>query len=103
MTVPPFLVRPEVAIKQKDWEKKRDEMKSVWANYHASDWVNNFYTQFDDVVDLGNEKFFKPAKEIMSKLERAGKVSPTPSTQLSSGPISSFGINRADAHAWAPR
>jgi hydroxylamine dehydrogenase len=30
------------------------------------------------VVDLGNEKFFKPAKDIMGKLQQAGKISPTP-------------------------
>jgi len=30
------------------------------------------------VVDLGNEKFLKPAKDIMGKLQQAGKTSPTP-------------------------
>ena len=48
-------------------------MKSVCANCHAADWVSNFYMQFDNVVDLGNEKFFKPAKDIMGKLQQAGK------------------------------
>ena len=48
------------------------------ANCYAADWVSNFYTQFDNVVDLGNEKFFKPAKDIMGKLQQAGKISPTP-------------------------
>jgi len=71
-------LRPEIAIKQKDWEKKRETMKSVCANCHAADWVNNFYIQFDGVVDLGNEKFFKPAREIMGKLQEAGKLTPTP-------------------------
>jgi hydroxylamine dehydrogenase len=71
-------LRPEIAIKQKDWEKKRGDMKSVCANCHASDWVNNFYTQFDSVVELGNEKFFRPAKEIMQKLQQSGKLTGTP-------------------------
>jgi hypothetical protein len=71
-------LRPEIAIKQHDWESKREVMKSVCANCHASDWVNNFYIQFDNVVDLGNDKFFKPAKDIMAKLQQAGKISPTP-------------------------
>ena len=71
-------LRPEIAIRQQDWEKKRDAMKSVCANCHAADWVGNFYMQFDSVVDLGNEKFFKPAKDIMGKLQEAGKISPTP-------------------------
>ena len=47
-------------------------------NCHAADWVSNFYTQFDSPVDLGNENFFKPAKDIMGKLQQAGKISPTP-------------------------
>jgi hydroxylamine dehydrogenase len=71
-------LRPEIAIRQEDWEKKRYAMKSVCANCHAADWVSNFYTQFDNVVDLGNEQFFKPAKDIMGKLQQAGKISPTP-------------------------
>jgi len=53
-------------------------VKSVCANCHASDWINNFYLQFDGVVDLGNEKFFKPAKELMTKLQQAGKITNTP-------------------------
>jgi hypothetical protein len=71
-------LRPEIAIHQADWQKKRDTMKSVCANCHASAWVDNFYSQFDNVVELGNEKFFKPAKEIMQKLQQAGKLSTTP-------------------------
>jgi hypothetical protein len=30
------------------------------------------------VVDLGNEKFFKPAKDVMNKLQQAGKITNTP-------------------------
>ena len=71
-------LRPEIAIKQANWEKKRAEMKSVCANCHASDWVNNFYLQFDNVVDLGNVKFFQPAKDVMAKLAAEKKISATP-------------------------
>jgi hypothetical protein len=31
----------------KDWAKRRDNMKSVCANCHASGCINNFYLQFD--------------------------------------------------------
>ena len=71
-------LRPEIAIKQKDWQDKRGAMKSVCLNCHASDWVDNFYTQFDGVVDLGNDKFFAPSKDIMAKLQAAGKITSTP-------------------------
>jgi hypothetical protein len=53
-------------------------MKSVCANCHAANWIDSFYVQFDGVVDLGNEKFFKPAKEVMAKLQQAGKITKTP-------------------------
>ena len=71
-------LRPEIAIKQQNWQDKRAAMKSVCLNCHASDWVNNFYTQFDGVVDMGNDKFFAPSKEIMAKLQKAGKITSTP-------------------------
>jgi len=71
-------LRPAIAFKQKNWEEKRAAMKSVCMNCHASNWVDSFYTQFDDVIDLGNEKFFMPAKEIMDKLTKAGKLTATP-------------------------
>jgi len=71
-------LRPELAIRQQNWQGKREAMKSVCVNCHASDWVNNFYAQFDGVVDLGNDKFFGPAKQIMDKLQKAGKITPTP-------------------------
>ena len=71
-------LRPEIAMRQQDWQAKRTAMKSVCLNCHASDWVNNFYTQFDGVVDLGNDKFFGPAMQIMGKLQAAGKITPTP-------------------------
>ena len=71
-------LRPEIAIRQKDWEKKRADMKSVCLHCHGTSWVDNFYTQFDGVVNLGNDKFFGPAKEIMGKLSKAGKLSTTP-------------------------
>jgi len=71
-------LRPEIAIHQQNWQAKRQTMESVCLNCHASDWVNNFYIQFDNVVSLGNEKFFGPAKEIMAELTKAGKISTTP-------------------------
>jgi hydroxylamine dehydrogenase len=71
-------LRPPVAIKQENWQQKREAMKSVCLNCHGSDWVDNFYKQFDGVVELGNDKFFGPAKEIMAKLQKSGKLTSTP-------------------------
>ena len=71
-------LRPEIAIHQANWQQKRAQMKQVCANCHAPDWVNNFYLQFDNVVDLGNTKFFGPAKDLMASLTASGKLTPTP-------------------------
>jgi hypothetical protein len=68
--------RPEIAIKQQNWQDERTAMKSC-LNCHASAWVDNFYTQYDGVVDLGNDKFFAPSKDIMAKLQAAGKITAT--------------------------
>jgi hydroxylamine dehydrogenase len=71
-------LRPEIALRTKDWQQKKAAMQSICLNCHASEWVNDFYTQFDNAVDLGNVKFFEPAAEIMKKLTAAGKLSKTP-------------------------
>ena len=71
-------LRPELAQHQENWQQKREAMSSICRNCHASEWAGSFYQQFDAVVELGNDKFFGPAKQIMAKLTAAGKLSPTP-------------------------
>ena len=73
-----YTLRPAISIKQKDWEKKRADMQDVCSNCHASGWVGNFYQQYDNTIDLYNEKFAKPAKSIMDKLYAANKLTKTP-------------------------
>jgi hydroxylamine dehydrogenase len=71
-------LRPEVALRTKDWQAKKTAMQNICLNCHASEWVNGFYTQYDNVVDLGNTKFFEPARDIVAKLTAAGKLTKTP-------------------------
>jgi len=73
-----WTLRPAVSIKLDNWEKKREAMKDVCANCHATGWVENFYKQYDLTVDLYNEKFAKPARAIMDKLYADGKLTRTP-------------------------
>jgi hypothetical protein len=73
-----YTLRPAISIKQKDWEKKRASMQDVCSNCHATGWVENFYKQYDNTIDLYNEKFAKPAKSIMDKLYAANKLTKTP-------------------------
>src|ERR1039457_1454293 len=73
-----FTLRPVVSIKLENWEKRRAAMQDVCSNCHAAGWVENFYKQYENTVDLYNEKFAKPAKAIMDKLYAANKLTKTP-------------------------
>ncbi len=54
------------------WEERRQLMKGACLNCHNDAFVDNFYVQFDDLVILYNEKFGKPATEIMAQLAADG-------------------------------
>lgn len=56
------------------WEAKRGRMKEVCSTCHTSDYVNNFYKQYDDFVVLYNEKFAKPGQAIMKALAEQGLI-----------------------------
>lgn len=60
----------------KTWESRRDDMQQVCTSCHASPWVENFYTQFDSLVGLYNDKFAIPATTLF-KLVQAKKLIPT--------------------------
>lgn len=67
-----FTLRPAISIRLENWKKRREAMKDVCSNCHATGWVENFYTQYEGTIDLYNEKFAKPARAIMDKLYAAG-------------------------------
>lgn len=50
------------------WQERRNQMKNVCLNCHGGTFVDNFYQQFDNLVVLYNDKFAKPAKQIMDDL-----------------------------------
>ncbi len=55
----------------KPWEDRRDDMKKVCTSCHTSQWTENFYEQFDNLVVTYNEKFAKPGKSLMGFLTKA--------------------------------
>ena len=59
---------PPGARSHDTWTRKRDRMKEVCTHCHTDDYVNSFYTQYDDLVVLYNEKFAKPGLAIMAAL-----------------------------------
>lgn len=72
-----WTLRPAVSKKMENWEKKRDTMKLVCVNCHNRKFSDAFFTQYDVTVEHYNEKFAKPAGELMKKLSDAKKITPT--------------------------
>jgi hypothetical protein len=56
------------ALVHDTWQQKRTRMKEVCGHCHTPDYVNSFYTQYDDLIVLYNEKFAKPGLKIMKAL-----------------------------------
>jgi len=48
------------------WQVRRENMKDVCLNCHENQWVNNFYTQYDGLIELYNTKFAAPGKALMA-------------------------------------
>ncbi len=69
---PPISVRPEVTDKKMGspsasigWEERRDSMKDVCSACHTEDYIENFYMQYDGVLELYTDKFAKPGMALM--------------------------------------
>jgi hydroxylamine dehydrogenase len=70
-----WTLRPPVSKKLENAEKRRNDMKEVCSSCHAAPFVEGFYQQFDNLVDLYNDKFAKPATAIKKELIEKGKLS----------------------------
>lgn len=53
-------------------------MQDVCNQCHAKESTQGFYVQFDEAVNLWNEKFAIPAKKIMDHFYESGKLTKTP-------------------------
>ncbi|MGB9620220.1 MAG: multiheme c-type cytochrome, partial [Armatimonadota bacterium] len=73
-----WTLRPVVSTRLVNWETRRAAMQQVCHTCHSSRYVSNFYRQFDASVNLYNEKFAKPAHEIMDKLRAENLITETP-------------------------
>jgi len=72
-----WTLRPVISQKLENSDSRRDSMKDVCAACHSSNFVSSFYVQYDNAVNLYNEKFARPAQEIIAALKDAGKLTPT--------------------------
>jgi nitrate/TMAO reductase-like tetraheme cytochrome c subunit len=82
---PQTSIRPEVAdaklglekMAKMEWKTRRAEMVKVCTVCHASGQVNNFYEQYDGVVDLYNSKFGQPGVNFMKLLSENKLITDT--------------------------
>jgi hypothetical protein len=85
---PEISVRPEISDKklglpgaEVNWQTRRNNMKAVCVNCHEQQWVDNFYVQYDSLIDLYHQKFAEPglelyklAKPLMNPVQFANKL-----------------------------
>jgi hydroxylamine dehydrogenase len=69
-----WTLRPPISKKLENAEKRRESMKGVCNNCHAAPFIEGFYQQFDNLVDLYDTKFAKPAMSIRKELIEKGKL-----------------------------
>ncbi len=67
-----WTLRPPVSKFKDNWKVKRGNMKDVCLNCHQARFVDGHYYQYDAMVNLYNEKFAKPAGEIMKLVKKKG-------------------------------
>ena len=72
-----WTLRPAVSKKMDGWEAKRTAMQGVCGQCHSSGYVGSFYKQFDAAVALYDDKFGKPATDIMAQLRAQQKLTAT--------------------------
>jgi nitrate/TMAO reductase-like tetraheme cytochrome c subunit len=58
------------------WQERRAAMQAVCKNCHNTTYIENFYHQFDSLVELYNEKFARPAQKFMNDLKADGVLNP---------------------------
>jgi len=60
------------------WKDRRANMEKVCFGCHSTSVIEGHYKQFDDVVDLYNEKFATPIAAVMGELKEKGYTTAAP-------------------------
>jgi hypothetical protein len=66
----------KAGVEVKPWEARRKDMKQVCGVCHTPEYIESFYHQYDNVVDLYNNKFAIPGRDLMSTLIAEKLVTP---------------------------
>ena len=67
-----WTLRPPVSKMKKEWRSKRGNMQQVCAACHGETFYKGHYFQMDGMVQLYNEKFARPAGELMALVKKKG-------------------------------
>jgi len=67
-----WTLRPPVSKKLENADQRRENMKDVCSNCHEDRFVSGHYYQYDATVNLYNEKFAKPATDLMNLVRSRG-------------------------------
>jgi hydroxylamine dehydrogenase len=67
---------PRTVAKIVKWQDRREQMKGACLNCHNDTYVDNFYQQFDGLVNLYNDKFGRPSMQMMADLAADGAINP---------------------------
>jgi len=61
-----WTLRPPISVTKDDHDKKRGSMTDVCTSCHGEQFAKGHFYQFDSLVHLYNDKFAKPATDIMN-------------------------------------
>lgn len=75
---PPSIVAVDGEVWLKAPEQRRNEMRQACLACHSENWVDSFYTQYDQAVDLYNNKYAKPMMAIYRFLSEEGIIDDVP-------------------------
>jgi len=59
------------------WEERRKNMQNVCKQCHTKAYVDNFYIQYDNMVNMYNDKYGKPGLKLMNLLKSNGMLTAT--------------------------
>jgi len=76
--MPPAIIDKDGTVLLKPPEERRKDMMSVCLTCHSDNWIENFYIQFDQAVELYNNKYGKPSVAIYTYLQKEGIIDKTP-------------------------
>ncbi len=77
-SMPAGIVDTDGHVILKEPMDRRADMKQVCLTCHQDNWVNGFYVQYDQAVNLYNEKYAKPLVAIYTYMQEQGIVDHVP-------------------------